>query len=80
MNFGRLPTMCAILMVLCGCASVAGPTTDTITFAQMQMLNPGVDGEWILAEFPDAREVQRRPENVPALTTLSQTLAQSDRR
>lgn len=25
-------------------------------------------------------EVQRRPENVPALTTLSQTLAQSDRR
>ena len=62
MLYRRLVLTCTTLVFLGGCASVAGPTSDTITFAQMQMLNPGVDGEWILAEYPDAREVQRRPD------------------
>lgn len=33
-----------------------------MSFASMQMLNEGVDGEWILAEYPDTREVRRRPD------------------
>jgi hypothetical protein len=40
---------------------VASPTASTISFAEMQALNPGVDGEWILSEYPDAREVARGP-------------------
>lgn len=44
------------------CGSVRGPTTKTLSFAQMQMLNEGVDGEWILSEYPDARAVSRRPD------------------
>lgn len=30
-----------------------------MSFASMQTLQPGVDGEWILAEYPYARNVQR---------------------
>ena len=47
--------------VLSGCGSFAGPTEKGITFATMQALNPGVDGEWVLRENPDVREVARDP-------------------
>jgi hypothetical protein len=40
---------------------MAAPGTRGLTFAQAQALNPGVDGEWILAEYPTARQVQRHP-------------------
>lgn len=58
----RTTTACALLVLLCGCSSVASPTASTMSFAQMQALNPGVDGEWILAEYPFARDVRRRPD------------------
>lgn len=51
---------CAILALFGGCSSIASPTEDTLSFAQMQALNPGVDGEWILSEYPFARNVERR--------------------
>ncbi len=55
----------AVLLCLClaatGCGSVATATGDRLSFAQVQSLNPGVDGEWILSEFPFARERARWP-------------------
>ena len=54
-----LPVLLAALP-LAACASVASPTAKTLSFASMQALNPGVDGEWILAEYPHARQVERR--------------------
>ncbi|MDA1193891.1 MAG: hypothetical protein O2894_01770 [Planctomycetota bacterium] len=48
--------------VLAGCGSFAGPTEDHVSYAAMQALNPGVDGEWVLSEFPFARNVRRRPD------------------
>lgn len=50
----------ACTLLACACSSVAGPTQKTLSFAQMQMLNPGVEGEWILAEYPFATQVARR--------------------
>ncbi|MEZ6009469.1 MAG: hypothetical protein R3F05_17145 [Planctomycetota bacterium] len=43
------------------CGSFAGPTDKGLSFATMQAMNPGVEGEWLLREYPDAREVQRDP-------------------
>ena len=60
MNNGWRTVSMGVLVLLCGCSSVASPTADTLSFAQMQALNPGVDGEWILSEYPFARDVQRR--------------------
>ena len=33
-----------------------------MTYASMQAINPGVDAEWIMAEYPFARSVKRRPD------------------
>jgi hypothetical protein len=57
-----LPLLAGLALPAAGCSSVAGPTQKTLSFAQMQALNPGVEGEWILAEYPFAREVERRPD------------------
>jgi hypothetical protein len=57
----RFPLL-ALATSLAACSSVAGPTQKTLTFAQMQALNPGVEGDWILSEYPIAREVRRRPD------------------
>ncbi len=54
-----LPCLCACL--LAACTTFAAPTESQMSFATMQSLNPGVDGEWILAEYPYARDVTRRP-------------------
>jgi hypothetical protein len=50
-----------LLLLAAGCTTFAAPTQKRMTFASMQALNPGVDGEWILSEYPYAREVVRRP-------------------
>ena len=47
---------------LVGCSSVAGPTSKQMSYAVVQALNPGVDGEWVLSEYPYAKQVQRRPD------------------
>ena len=49
------------------CGSIALPSDDSLSFAEMQTLNPGVSGEWILQNHPQARQVQRRSDG-----TLSQ--------
>lgn len=45
---------------LSGCGTFAAPTDDQLSYATVQALNPGVDGEWILSEYPFARQVNRR--------------------
>ena len=40
----------AILALLAGCGSVS--PSKHMSFATVQALNPGVDGRWILEEFP----------------------------
>jgi hypothetical protein len=53
---------CAALLLVCvACSSVASPTASTLSFAEMQSFNPGLDGEWMLAEYPFARDVTRHP-------------------
>jgi hypothetical protein len=47
-------------VLLAGCGSVS--SERRITYATVQTLNPGVDGEWILEEFPQASGVSRRPD------------------
>lgn len=51
-----------LLLALAACSSVRGPGTDTLSFAQMQSINPGVSVEWLLREFPFARDIRRRPD------------------
>jgi hypothetical protein len=48
----------ALLLVACA----GGPGGRRLSFAQMQSLNPGVSGEWILDEYPFAGRVDRRPD------------------
>jgi hypothetical protein len=40
-----------------------------MSFAHMQAINPGVDGEWIIAEYPYANGMNRRPDG--SLETLA---------
>lgn len=56
----RASLLLAVLLVLPGCGSFASPTEDQLSYAQAQALNAGVEGAWILAEFPFARNVVRR--------------------
>ncbi len=65
----RLPCLLIVvtaLWLLCvplvGCSAGRLPGQKSMSFAAMQMLNEGVDGDWILAEYPDARQVERRPD------------------
>lgn len=53
--------------LLLPCAAAAGGCSAVgadrrISFSTVQLLNPGVDGAWILAEYPMARVVARRPD------------------
>jgi hypothetical protein len=49
-------------LLLCACGSNGGPGGRRMNFAAMQAINPGVEGEWVVAEFPFARNVTRRPD------------------
>lgn len=60
----RIPALviaAALLGLLPGCRSSAGATPGTLSFAQMQSINQGVSAEWLLAEYPFARNVRRHP-------------------
>jgi len=58
----RFLTLLLFALALAACASGGrGPADDALSFAAMQSINPGVDGEWILAEYPFARQVRRHP-------------------
>ena len=45
----------AILVSACG----STPKDRRLDFATVQTLNPGVDGKWVLEEFPQANNVDR---------------------
>ncbi|MDF1702061.1 MAG: hypothetical protein P1V36_12965 [Planctomycetota bacterium] len=47
-------------LLLPGCGSFAGPTDRQMSYAAVQQMNPGVEGEWILSEYPFARNIVRR--------------------
>jgi hypothetical protein len=54
-----------LLVLLTACGLTACGLTDKdrrISYATVQTLNPGVDGRWILEEFPHASGVTRRPD------------------
>ena len=49
-----------LMAVLPACGSMATATGDALSFSQMQSLNPGVDGEWIVREYPNHKQLKRR--------------------
>ncbi len=51
----------ALIVLLAACGSSRGSRAGTLSFAQMQTINPGVSAEWLLQEYPFARNVQRHP-------------------
>lgn len=52
------PAVLAVLAAaLAGCGSVAPDAR--LSYANVQTLNPGVDGRWVLEEFPQAAAVER---------------------
>ena len=53
---------CALGLLLAACSSGSGPGGSRMSFASMQAINPGVEGDWIIAEYPFARNVSRRPD------------------
>ncbi len=56
-----------LVLLLASCSTpFRGPNTDTLSFAQMQSLNPGVSARWILSEYPFARDIQRRSDGTVA--------------
>ena len=48
------------LLLLAACGALTNERR--IGFATVQTLNPGVDGRWILQEYPEVRRVTRRPD------------------
>jgi hypothetical protein len=50
-----LAAAAALLLSACG----STPKDRRLDFATVQALNPGVDGKWVLEEFPQARDVGR---------------------
>jgi hypothetical protein len=50
-----LAAAAAILVSACG----STPKDRRLDFATVQTLNPGVDGKWVLEEFPQASNVDR---------------------
>lgn len=51
------------LVLLPACSSIGGSRSrQRLTFAEMQALNPGVRGAWVVSRFPFARQTSRRPD------------------
>lgn len=58
-----LSTLGLALVLVSGCVGpFRGPTTESLSFAQMQSINPGVSASWLLSEYPFARDLRRRPD------------------
>jgi hypothetical protein len=55
MRASLLVVVSAVLISACG----GVPKEKRLDFATVQTLNPGVDGRWVLEEFPQASGVQR---------------------
>ena len=55
-SLGLLVGLALSLGCLVGCG--AGPSSNRLTYAQVQALNPGVTADWVLAEYPGG-SVQR---------------------
>ena len=51
----------ALVVLLAACGGSRTTRPGTLSFAQMQTINPGVSAEWLLQEYPFARNVQRHP-------------------
>lgn len=61
----RAPLLLLLLALpaaACGSTRKGGLQRPTLSFGVVQTLNPGVDGRWILEEFPEARSVERAPD------------------
>lgn len=58
----RAALLLAVLLALPACGTFASPTEQQLSYAQVQAFNPGVEGAWILSEYPNARNVSRRPD------------------
>lgn len=50
----------AAVLALPACGSVSTSRSNELTYAQVQSFNRGVEGEWILSEYANARNVSRR--------------------
>lgn len=61
-ELGWILLLVLLAAVFGGCGTFAGPTEERMSFAQMQALNPGVSGDWVLYEHPYAREIVRDPQ------------------
>lgn len=55
-----LPLLLVLVLGTACSTPFRGPQDDALTFAQMQSLNRGVSADWVIAEYPFARNVQRR--------------------
>jgi hypothetical protein len=53
--FAALAALAALAAASTGGAGCASGSTRTLSFAQMQSLNPGVHAEWVLEEYPFGR-------------------------
>jgi hypothetical protein len=51
-----------LALVLMSCGGMRPPGQKGMSFSHMQSINPGVSGEWVLSEFPGARNIRRRPD------------------
>jgi hypothetical protein len=56
----RFVTALAVALVVLGCRS-GGTRPGTLSFAQMQSINPGVSADWLLQEYPFGRVARRHP-------------------
>jgi hypothetical protein len=54
----RLALLAALLLTSCGGLAAS----RRISYANVQTLNPGVDGRWVLEEFPEPSGVDRGPD------------------
>ena len=56
----RASALLALLApALAACGTVA--PDKRLSYATVQALNPGVDGKWVLEEFPNTQRVERDP-------------------
>jgi len=57
--WAMLLTLPVLAVTVVACGTFRAPAERAMSFAEMQSLNAGVAGAWILEEYPFARRVQR---------------------